>query len=263
MEHFLIITNKTKDPDAGVTNYIRDYLTKRGKNCTKDLTAAECVLVLGGDGTLLRAAAELAHLKIPFLGINLGNLGFLAEVEQSGLANALERLINNDYEIESRMLLQGNIAGHETQLALNEAVILGKKSMQLMYFKLYVNGLLLNRYAADGMIVATPTGSTGYNLSAGGPIVEPKAEMLLLTPLCPHSLNSRSIILSARDRVTIEIDYDKYGNEQQAEAIFDGHRRIAMTTGDRIMIIRAEQTVKIVKLSVTNFLEILQRKMSD
>jgi NAD+ kinase len=133
--------------------------------------------------------------------------------------------------------------------------------MQLIYFDLYVNGLMLSSYVADGMIVSTPTGSTGYNLSAGGPIVEPRAEVILLTPLCSHSMRTRSIILSPDDDVMIEISAGKYGEEQKVAAIFDGHARLPMKTGDRIKITKSDKTTSILKLSKTNFLEILKQKL--
>ncbi len=267
MKYFYIITNKTKDPENKMTEYIKNYLEERGSVCTENLALVECVLVLGGDGTLLRAATDLAHVNVPFLGINMGSLGFLAEVDRTGIDGALDMLMANEFAIESRMMLLGVINDQKDpgrhNRALNDIVILGNTSMQLIYFNVYVNGLLLKRYVADGMIVSTPTGSTGYNLSAGGPIVEPNAELMVMTPLNPHSLHSRSIVLSAEDEVTIEIAADKYGMEQQADVIFDGNRRVSLITGDRIKISKSEKTTAILKLSTTNFLEILHRKMSD
>ncbi len=267
MNYFYIITNQTKDPDNKMTEYIINYLEKNGKFCTDDLKLVECVLVLGGDGTLLRAATDLAHVNVPFLGINMGSMGFLAEVDRTGIEKALDMLIADEFEIESRMMLLGVINDQKNpsshNRALNDVVILGKVSMKLINFNVYVNGLLLKRYTADGMIVSTPTGSTGYNLSAGGPIVEPNAELILITPLNPHSLHSRSVVLSAADEITIEITKDKYGQEQQVDAVFDGGRRISLATGDRIKISKSEKTTAILKLSTTNFLEILQRKMID
>lgn len=266
MNYFYMITNETKDPAGQMTEYVRRYLEERGKKYTEKMEQVECVLVLGGDGTLLRAATDLVHLDVPFLGINLGSLGFLAEVDRTGIEKALDLVIAGRFEIENRMMLKGIINDREIPCyhnhALNDVVILGKTSMKLIYFTLYINGLLLNRYAADGMIISTPTGSTGYNLSAGGPIVEPKAEILLLTPLCPHSLQNRSLIFSAEDEVVIELGEDKYGKEQQAEVVFDGSRPVGLVTGDRIQITKSEKTTAILKLSTTNFLENLHRKMS-
>lgn len=283
MNHFFMITNRQKDPDFSVTNDIKEYLERRGCICniqTESIKGGEgytdpsylpenvdCILVLGGDGTLLQAAVDLADFDIPLLGINMGTLGFLAEVEKSGIEEALDRLIADDYNVENRMMIWGLVekkgAVHDDTRALNDIVITGSNSMQLINFNIYVNGQLLNKYYADGMIIATPTGSTGYNLSAGGPIIEPKAETILITPICPHTLNNRSIILSAEDVVTIEIDEGRYGLRQEVSAIFDGSHRVSLTTGDKIEIKRSEKRTAIIKLNQVSFLEILHRKLSD
>lgn len=284
MDHFYVVTNPSKDVDYKMTYFIRDYLIKRGKSCIVDTGAdkgkeenyidiskvdakTECIIVLGGDGTLLQAAADLADRDIPFLGINLGTLGFLAEVNVSEAGAALDRLIADEYEVEKRMMLHGmkRIADGEVQedRALNDIVITRKGSLQIIHFNIYVNGQLLHKYHADGVIVATPTGSTGYSLSAGGPVVEPKASLILISPICPHSMQNRSIVLSALDCVTIEIDTGRNGAEQEVEAIFDGNHRISLFTGDRLEIEKSEKTTGIIKLGQMSFLEVLHKKMSD
>ncbi len=267
MKSFHIITNQTKDPENVITDHVKQYLASSGGHIADHPEQAECVLVLGGDGTLLRAATDLVHCNIPFLGINIGGLGFLAEVDKVHIDQALDRLIANDFALENRMMLLGTVndktGSRYVEHALNDIVIVGTSPIQLIYFSLTVNGLLLNRYVADGMIISTPTGSTGYNLSAGGPIIEPRAEMILLTPLCHHSLRSRSIVLSPEDEITITVDTDKYDRIQQLTAVFDGNRRIHLASGDTIEITRSEKATSIIKLSSTNFFEILQRKMAD
>lgn len=267
MKIFYIITNQTKDPDHTITNQVKQFLIQKGGHIAGHAEQAECILVLGGDGTLLRAATDLVHCNIPFLGINIGGLGFLAEVDKASIAHALDRVISDDFALENRMMLLGTVNDKtfspSTEHALNDIVIVGTSPLQLIYFNLTVNGLLLNRYVADGMIISTPTGSTGYNLSAGGPIIEPRAEMILLTPLCHHSLRSRSIILSPEDDITITVDTDKYNRTQELVAVFDGNRRINLATGDTIKITKSEKATSIIKLSTTNFFEILQRKMAD
>lgn len=264
MNNFHIITNDSKDHDYAITENIRSFLIGHGKHLTDDPAAIDCVLVLGGDGTLLRAADELAHLNVPFLGINLGNLGFLAEIDKNNIDKALEQIIGNDYVIEKRMMLDGTVfqqVSAITYSALNDVVITGHKSMQLIYFDLYVNGLKLTSYIADGMIISTPTGSTAYNLSAGGPIVEPCADAILLTPLCAHSMQSRSIILSSNDEVMVGIDIGKNGESQTVNAIYDGHRSQIMKSGDQITVRKSKKTTSIIKLSKMNFLEILKQKL--
>ena len=284
MDHFYVITNPAKDADLKVTHFIRDYLIKRGKTCVIDTggdnkrqegytdqsrvdTKTECIIVLGGDGTLLQAAADLADMDIPFLGINLGTLGFLAEVNVSETEAALNRLIQNKYEIEKRMMLCGsgpiNTFRQEEARALNDIVITRKGSLQIINFNIYVNGQFLHRYHADGVIVATPTGSTGYSLSAGGPVVEPRANLILVSPVCPHSMQSRSIVLSSEDVVMIELEAGREENGREVEAIFDGSHKIPLEAGDRVEIRRSRKTTGIIKLSQMSFLEALHKKMSD
>lgn len=284
MELFYIITNHSKDTELKVTNQIKDYLLKCGKECiidagkkdengkyytdTANIPAnVDCVIVLGGDGTLLQAAADLVDRDIPFLGINLGTLGFLAEVNQSGITNALDQLMADEYDIEKRLMLHGVIyEGHEIIddcRALNDIVIARKGSLQIINFSIYVNGQLLHRYHGDGMIVATPTGSTGYSLSAGGPVVEPTADLMLLTPICPHSMQNRSIVLSPDDTIEIEIESNRDGSLQEVEAICDGSHKVTLQTGDRLVVKKSKKTTGIVKLSQVSFLEVLQRKLSD
>ncbi len=284
MDHFYVITNPAKDADLKVTYFIRDYLIKQGKTCIIDTGGdnkkqdgytdrskvddrTECVIVLGGDGTLLQAAADLVDMDIPFLGINLGTLGFLAEVSVAETASALDRLIQDEYEIENRMMLYGTgptgTPRREEARALNDIVITRKGSLQIINFNIYVNGQLLHRYHADGVIVATPTGSTGYSLSAGGPIVEPGANLILLSPICPHSMQSRSIVLAPEDRVMIEIESGRGEEGQTVEAIFDGSHKIPLRAGDRVEIKKSRKTTGIIKLSQMSFLEALHKKMSD
>lgn len=284
MEAFYIITNPTKDIELKTAHFIRDYLESKGKKCVVDAGGAthmpegytdktkvdadiDCVIVLGGDGTMLQAAVDLSERDIPFLGINLGTLGFLAEVNVSDIESALDQLIRGEYQIENRMMLYGLSYQEDTvkdnARALNDIVITRKGSLQIIYFNIYVNGQFLHRYHADGIIVATPTGSTGYNLSAGGPIIDPKASMILITPVCPHSMHNRSIVLSPEDEITVEIESGREGNMQEVEAIFDGSHKVTLSTGEKIEIRRSDKTTGIVKLSQVSFLEILHRKMKD
>ena len=133
----------------------------------------------------------------------------------------------------------------------------------MVSFRILVNGQVLSSYCADGIVIATPTGSTGYNMSAGGPIVKPGAELILLTPICPHTLNTRSIILGADDEIEIEIGQRSAGHEQEVEANYDGNVQFTLKTGDRIRVSRSEVTTSIMKLSEGSFLERLHRKMSE
>lgn len=295
MEHFYIITNGHKDRNLEKTNDIRKYLEEHQKKCTVQVRKpkreqgytdawqipedVDCILVLGGDGTLLQAARDIMERDIPLLGINLGTLGYLAEIEEAGMHAALDQLLGGGYEVEQRMMLQGKIVRGEIHkrrhaekgivqweteesYALNDIAITRSGSLQIIRFRICVNGQFLNEYQADGVIVATPTGSTGYNLSAGGPIVEPKAELILITPISPHTLNTRSIILAPEDEVEIEIGAGRGESVQQVEVNFDGSHNVTLYTGDKVAIERAVTTTGIVKLNKASFLDVLHRKLS-
>lgn len=286
MKNFYIMANTEKDPGFEKTRAITQFLELRGRRCLyegmervyeKSVDEShlleqmpkdtECVLVLGGDGTLIQAASKLARKKIPLIGINLGTLGYLAEVEKDNIFPMLERLLNDEYEVEERMMLCGeayiNGQKEEPLSALNDIVITRSGALRVVCFKIFVNGKLLNIYEADGMIVSTPTGSTGYSLSAGGPIVEPDAKVILITPICPHTLNTRAIILSADDDVRIEIGLGRRMGQDTAEVSFDGGRTFSLASGDYVDIRKAEEVTRIIKMSKESFLDVLSRKMSE
>lgn len=228
---------------------------------------ADCMIVLGGDGTVLQAARLTKMLRVPIIGVNLGTLGYMTEVEVPNLEESLERLIAGDYVQESRMMLGGRVTfadgRREEGWALNDIVISRSGPLQIIKFNIYVNGQFLNDYSADGVIVTTPTGSTGYNLSAGGPLVEPGARLIVLTPICPHSLNQRSIVLSPEDVIEIQIPARGESGNQNVEANFDGSHVIPLGTGDRLRIVRSEETTEFLKLGQGSFLDVLHRKMKE
>ena len=193
MKRFMILRNTDKDKRGSFTKKIVDYLTERGGECfvsddgmevTEDV---DCVVVLGGDGTLLRAAKKVVDRQIPLLGINLGTLGYLAEVNRRGAEKAMDCLLEDRFSIEKRMMLQGTIYHNNEiiarDIALNDVVIVRQGHLRVVKFLNHVNDAYLNSYKADGIILATATGSTGYSLSAGGPIVSPEAEVILMTPV--------------------------------------------------------------------------------
>lgn len=280
-KHYIIMTNRLKDPGLEVTERIRAYLEGNGVFCTvfadnegadqirfqkEGEEKASCMIVLGGDGTMLKAAKETAASGIPLLGVNLGTMGYLAEVDPSALDGALNRLLREEYLIEERMMLSGEVIGRDEKAdrihALNDVTITRKGSLQIIRFRIWVNGQMLNSYEADGIVIATPTGSTGYNLSAGGPIVEPGANLILLTPICPHTLNTRSIVLRGDDVVEVEIGEKQSGLRQEVEVNFDGSRQMVLCSRDRLRVMRSPKTTSIMKLSQLSFVERLHRKMS-
>lgn len=274
MERFYIITNSSKDKDYRTTKQLKDMLEEKGKTCflcEKDENGnilkhsvpkhIDCAIALGGDGTLIRAARELRSYAIPLLGVNLGTLGYLAEVEIQNMEEAVEQLISDDVALEERMMLRGVLPDKKEDFALNDIVVSRFGSLRIIHFSLFVNGELLNSYQADGIIVSTPTGSTGYNLSAGGPIVEPEASMIVITPICAHALNTRSIVLSSEDEIVIELGEGKDGAIESAGVTFDGTDMIEIKTGEYITIQKAKEKIKFLKLSKISFLETLRRKM--
>ena len=271
MKNFLIITNYYKDSEARLTNRIKEYIEKKGGSCSTFFSSGETpgeaaphredipentqgVLVLGGDGTLIRAAAALVKSRLPLIGVNLGTLGYLCE------------LMKDDYMVEERMMLGGyGIKGGEilpADIALNDVVIHRTGALSVVNLIVYVNGEYLNTFRADGIIISTPTGSTGYNMSAGGPIVDPKAQMMLITPINDHNLSSKSIVISADEEVTVELGKRRSQKDEMVEVSFDGDSKVRLEVGDRFVVRRAEDTAKICKLSSESFLEILRRKMS-
>ena len=267
MKNFYVITNETKDQSMEMTFRIKAYIEEQGGSCileTKDGEIpqdTDCVLVLGGDGTLIRVARELHYRDIPLLGINMGTLGYLTEAEEVNVEESLTALMEDNVWIEERMMLEGSLEGEKAEIALNDIVLTRCGTLRIMHFNVYVNGELLNTYDADGVIISTPTGSTAYNLSAGGPIVEPTAAMIVITPICSHALNTSSIVLSADDEIVLEICSGRDGKKETGCIYFDGERNVEIHTGERLVIHKANNTTKLVKLSKVSFLEILRKKM--
>lgn len=274
MEHFLIVTNDGKDADGRVTAKVKQLLTDAGKTCVlcekdgdkkiireKIPEKIDCAVVIGGDGSLIEVARFLHGRNIPVLGINMGTLGYLTEVEVNHIEDAFAQILEGDYTLEDRMMLEGTLQDGRKDISLNDIVVSRKTEIRLIHFRIYVNGELLNTYEADGVIISTPTGSTAYNLSAGGPIVEPTASMIVITPICPHALNTSSIVLSAEDEIMIEIAEGRHDAVEEAMVAFDGADTLPLVTGDRVTIRRAGASTRLMRLSRISFLEMLRRKM--
>ncbi len=279
MQKFVLVTNTYKDKDLHLSREIVTYIRKRGgeaKICISSIRGEEeknfslseipedtdCILVLGGDGTLIRAATKVESLQIPLIGVNLGTLGYLCELEEQSVFDAIDRLMAEEYMMEERIMLRGWKNGeNEQRLALNDVVIHWAGDLSMLQLHVYVNEKFLTTYHADGIIVATPTGSTGYNMSAGGPIVDPRAKMLLLTPINAHDLNSQSIVLNSQDIVEIKMGSRRFQEGERAVVGFDGDTALHLLAGESIKISLASHVVKICKISNESFLEILQKKM--
>ncbi|MDD3172458.1 MAG: NAD(+)/NADH kinase [Herbinix sp.] len=286
MDRFLIITNKEKDINFLVTNKIAAYIEKAGKTALlssvstvqEDFSTQElpdnidCAIVLGGDGTIIQTANDLMTHNIPILGVNMGTLGFLAEIEKHHVEKALDRLFINDYRIENRIMMEGNIIysrmfpqhnDNSTEYALNDVVIARKGFSRIISVGIYVNDELVDNFLGDGVIISTPTGSTAYNLSAGGPIIYPKANVMVITPICPHSLSPRSVVVSAEDTITVIVGKSKKTQEAEAIVTFDGKKGIDLGTDDTVIIKKAIYNTRLVKLNRTGIFEILRSKLGN
>ena len=283
MDKFFVITNEERDKNSERAKEICEYLTSHRKSCDyvaierdsagdsseiyriRDLAEdTDAVIVLGGDGTFIQSAGILAPKQIPMIGVNLGHLGYLAEVDKENITPALDRLINDDFEIGERMILSGTpvIDGGSvgSHYAVNDIVVKTTGSNVISY-RIEVNGTYLTTMSADGIIVATPTGSTAYNMSAGGPIVEPGSSMLVITPICPLQVVSRSVVLSGSDTIVIRVVKPSSRRNRNAAVYFDGTGDSILSGDDEVIIKKAEVKIRLIKLSKESFLEVLSRKM--
>lgn len=281
MNNFYIITNAYKDKNLKCTRYIKKFLEDKGKKCEYVITdlsvnafefnaemgTSDCLIVLGGDGTLIHAARKSFGMNIPLIGVNLGNLGYLCELENDNLDEALEKLINDEYSIEDRIMLKGIVTTNEKEvfsdISFNDVVIHRGGNLRILDFIIYVDGEHLYTYSADGIIISTPTGSTGYSMSAGGPIVEPKADLLVITPINPHTLNTKSIIIGGDDEVIVEIGEGRRQRAEEAMVSFDGKESFGLISGDKIKVNKSKHVTKILKLSTISFLKTLKKKMQE
>lgn len=287
MKRFCVITNRDKEDSNQKAEYIREYLEQKGGKCgilenrrvisegilhytdaDKIPEETECALVLGGDGTMIQAAIDLVHSRLPILGINMGTVGFLTEVEQQNLEHALDLLLADKYTIENRIMLrqcgltQSDAERGKACYALNDVVLSKRGDCRLITIKVYINNELADIYRADGLIISTPTGSTGYNLSAGGPVMVPDTEATVITPICAHSLNKRSLVVSARDRIVLELGQTKEFQEDTAVLVVDGRTVRGLSTGERLEICVPEDQTRLIKLSGLSFYKKMRDKLN-
>ncbi|MBR4580548.1 MAG: NAD(+)/NADH kinase [Lachnospiraceae bacterium] len=282
MKKVLVITNRFKDEELFITEKVCKHLKDAGVEViqavvdrkVKTLNDAllgdvECAIILGGDGTIMQFANQLSLTDIPILGINMGHVGYLAEVDSNHVEDALARLVSGNYKVQRRMMITGTVRKKGKVIfedtAVNDVVITRNGRLQVINFNIYVNGNLLKNYSADGVILSTPTGSTAYNLSAGGPIVDPGAEILIVTPISPHTLMNRSLVLNATDNVEIEVlpTHEEEEYEEIMEVDFDGKENGKLVPGDRVGVTGADSHVKMICLNEVSFMETLHAKMKE
>ncbi|HHW66750.1 NAD(+) kinase [Defluviitalea raffinosedens] len=281
MKRIGLLPNVEKDIGLVNTAMILDWLEK--KNCTINLLEvpaqllqrsdlaknenqlyrdSDFIVVLGGDGTFLGAARNAALYDTPILGINLGTLGFLAEVEKRSSLEALQKVLNGEYSIEKRMMLEASVYDcHNDErkfICLNDIGITRGSLSRIIDLKIFINDNFVDDYPADGIIISTPTGSTGYNLSAGGPILDPNTNMMVITPICPHSLYARSIVVSDGDIIKVQIG-ENFGCD--VILTIDGQMGYHLKSNDIVTIQKSKYQTSLIKTSNYSFFDILRKKI--
>ena len=275
------VTNIEKDPTLQKTKKMVDFVLKKGcevyvsetfsdvhpdviaTSSSEMYKSVDFVVVIGGDGTILRVARSAAIFDTPILGINFGTLGYLADVEKVNAIDAIEKVLNGDFTIENRMMLEPYVergcVSHEINLALNEVCITNSVCSRMIKLSVEVNGEYFDTFRADGIIVSTPTGSTAYNLSAGGPILSPHTELMTITHICPHTLYARPFVIDGNDVVRIRVQ-SNYNNVQMS---CDGQSTVQMKNDDVIVVKKSRYVTRIIKTTNMNFYDILRRKMVE
>jgi len=226
-----------------------------------DLSRCDCIFVFGGDGTILGVLRTAIPNDIPVLGINLGRLGFLTETEVDEMESDIDRLMRGDYAIEERTMLAIEGYPQDEVFALNEIVI-GREDpgMHVVTLEYEANGVIINRIAGDGLIIASATGSTAYSLSAGGPVIAPNLDCIVLTPICPHMLNARPVVLPAADSITVRIA----GTMERARVAMDGLGALPLDRSNpSVTIIKSTRTAKFIRLHDRNYYDLLRLKLSE
>lgn len=254
-----------KAVDVLLENEIAERLECQSCGCDIDTLYSSCdvVIVLGGDGTILNIARQSSRYDVPLFGINLGHLGFLAEAEINDMYAALGKIVLGEYFIEKRMMLEAYVKENNKQIerfvALNDIGITKGTFSRIISYSVFINDSFVDLYSADGIVISTPTGSTAYSLSAGGPIVSPDVNVIIITPICPHTLYSRSIVVSGKDEVRVEI----CDNNTEVMLTVDGQHGYLLKPGETVTIKSSSCITKLVKLKQQSFFDVLRRKMSE
>ncbi len=253
-----VIPNLTKDPELIYSNKVKEYLASEEVEVIdygRSLEEFDMAVVLGGDGTILEIAEEAAKTNTPIIGINFGNLGFLSQIEKTDIEKI--KTILSEYKFREVMMLSGRIADGEEVNALNDIVIRGDIS-RMVSLEIYIDGSKAGEYSADGVIFSTPTGSTAYSLSAGGPIIHPKMDGILITPVCPHSLDARSMVIPPECKVQVKI-IPPYRTKPVLTA--DGKTVKTIENNETVEITRSALRLKLIEIEENNFFEVLGRKI--
>jgi NAD+ kinase len=279
-----IVANKRKPNIGSLVNGLASWLEARGVapliwddlagvlergdlSCLDEVAgSSDIVIAAGGDGTLLRAARAVGNRMIPVLGVNVGSLGFLTEVTVEEVYQSLEEIIGGDFKYEDRMNVDGAVFRNgeliESVTALNDIVINKGALSRVIEVKIAVDCGYVTTYTADGLIISTPTGSTAYSLSAGGPIVNPAMDALIATPICPHTLAVRPMILAPTQELSVDLwaGHSLHG-EPEVKLTVDGQVGFDLLSGDRIVFTRSEQKTRLVLSGYKTFYEVLSSKL--
>lgn len=281
MKKIGVIVNKDKDKNLKYTKILVESLTKRGVDAviTSDISEgiglkdngldeedvfenSDTIVCLGGDGSFLNVARKVYKRNLPILGINLGSLGFLTEVDKNDIEKAVEHIVEGRYCVEERMMLETAIMRDDKILgedvALNDIVISRGALSRILHVRTYINDTFVDSFPGDGLIVSTPTGSTGYTLSVGGPIVEPDIDLIIVSPICPHILYSRSFITTG-DRSVKAVIEENYSHN--AMVTVDGQKGYEVRGGDVVKVKKSDYTVKLIRINPRNFFNILRNKI--
>lgn len=238
--------------------HMRDLIKKEEERLSK----VDFFIVLGGDGTLLNAAQVFYAYDVPLIGINFGNLGFLTSFEKNNMYEGMSHIINGDYRVEERMTLDVSLIRNDKTIgvynAINDAVVSKNALARMFTMEISINESVIDRYPADGLILATPTGSTAYSLSAGGPIVEPSMQAILLTPICAHNLFSRPMVVNPCETISVRV---KQATSDITLTI-DGQIGVDVKDNDQIVVAKSERHIKFARLLDRNFYQILHEKLS-
>lgn len=245
--------------DQSAANLIDDTDTVDRESLGKK---SQLAIVIGGDGTLLNAARSLADYDTPILGINLGRLGFLVDVSPQQMTDVIDQVLSGKFKDEKRFLLHAKVLRNNIELiandAFNDIVVHIRDVARMIDFSTYINDVFVNHQRADGLVVSTPTGSTAYALSSGGPLLHPSLEAIVLVPICPHTLSNRPIVIDANSKVEIVISEN---NRSTPQVSWDGQANIDLEPGDRIVIERKATDVHLIHPAFYDYFEILRAKL--
>jgi len=279
LQTFAIIPNIEKDEKLSATREIAETLASLGVSVVMEeqfsgkvddaayfsrdemLERADVCVLVGGDGTILDVAYKAAKFGVPLVGINYGNMGFLSTAERDD-ADVFHKILDGKFAVDKRMMLSAKIirnnVEHAEFLALNDVVVFRGQYSRMIRLQVEVDGVAAENYHADGIIISTPTGSTAYSLSAGGAILDPMVDGIIITPICPHTTRARSLVVAGNRRITVRVNYK---TRMDATVAVDGNEAQIMDDNDFVEITKSELTTNLIRLNEKNFFEVLRKKL--